>query len=211
MSEPVAPPAKASLPIGYMRDAQGRLVPVELVRPEHLIEDQLVHKLHRDASALSEQLRAFRENGFSEIEAHLDLLAEKFKAERGGQRGNLTLSTFDGSLRVQVAVGDRLELGPELQAAKALVDKCIHAWSKGASVELKAIVNDAFDVDKSGKLNVDRILALRRLSIEDPTWLKAMEAISAAIRVVSTKRYLRLYAAGRDGKLSQVPLDLASV
>ena len=129
----------------------------------------------------------------------------------GGGRGNLTLDTFDGELLVLVSVGDQLDFGPELQIAKQLIDGCIHRWSEGASVNLQAIVNDAFDVDKKGKLNVGRILALRRINIVEADWLKAMDAISAATRVVRSKRYLRLYRKRGDLEKEQVPLDLASV
>ena len=196
---------------GYLSDAQGRLVPIELVKPEHLLEDDLVRALHEKALVISEQLRLFREESVADILALLDILAEKYGTQRGGHRGNLTLNTYDGALRVQLATGDQIELGPELQSAKDLVDSCIRRWSEGASVQLKAIVDLAFDVDKKGKLNTDRILGLRRLDIQDPEWQRAMVAIGDAVRVISSKRYLRLYKRkGDDQKHSQVPLDVAS-
>lgn len=201
----------AAVPDGYLRDPRGRLVPAALVKPEQLAEDALVRELHGRAILLSEQLRKFREAAFADIEALLELLAEKYGVTLGGGRGNLTLDTFDGELLVLVSVGDQLDFGPELQIAKQLIDGCIHRWSEGASVNLQAIVNDAFDVDKKGKLNVGRILALRRINIVEADWLKAMDAISAATRVVRSKRYLRLYRKRGDLEKEQVPLDLASV
>jgi hypothetical protein len=45
----------------YLKDAQGRLVPIELVKPEHLLEDDLVRALHAKAIVISEQLRLFRD------------------------------------------------------------------------------------------------------------------------------------------------------
>lgn len=204
----ISPPA---VPDGYMRDARGRLVPSALVKPEQLLEDALVRAVHDKAAKLSEALRVFREATFGDVEALLAILAEKYGVELGGDRGNLTLDTFDGDLILQVSIGDQLDLGPELQVAKQLIDACIHRWSKGASIELQAIVNDAFDVDKKGKLNVGRILALRRMSIDDEDWKKAMDAIGNATRIVRSKRYLRLYSKAGDKAKTQVPLDLASV
>jgi len=196
---------------GFMPDAKGRLVPVALVKEEHLLEDQLVREVHEKASALSARLSEFRLTTTAEILALVELLGEKYGAKRGGQHGNITLTTFDGKLRVMMAVSDQLELGPELQIAKDLVDACIRRWSEGASVELKAFVDGAFDVDKKGKLNTERILALRRLAIDEPDWLKAMEAIGDSVRVTSSKRYLRIYTRGAvDDKYVQVPLDIAS-
>ena len=196
---------------GYMSDAQGRLVPVALVKPEHFLEDDLVRTLHTRAVELSAQLHKFREDAVTEILTFMDLLAEKYNTTRGGQRGNLTLNTYDGMLRIQLAINDQVELGPELQSAKELVDSCINRWSEGARPELKAIVEDAFDVDKKGKLNTDRILSLRRLNIDDEEWLRAMVVISDAVRVVSSKRYLRLYSRKKhDEPYTQVALDIAS-
>jgi hypothetical protein len=196
---------------GYMADAKGRLVPTNLVKPEHRLEDELVRTLHAGAVRLSEKIRHFREKTTADILAFMDLLSEQYGAQRGGPRGNLTLTTFDGTLRVQLATNDQLEFGPELQVAKELVDACIKRWSEGATTELMAIVDDAFNVDQKGKLNTDRILALRRLAITDPEWALAMTAISDAIRVISTKRYLRFYSRGApDEKFVQVPLDIAS-
>lgn len=194
-----------------MLDAKARLVPVRLVKPEHLLEDALVRAVHAEAAGLSDKLRVFRDRATGDILALTDLLAEKYSAQRGGQRGNLTLATFDGTLRVQLATNDQLELGPELQIAKDLVNSCIRRWSEGASVELKALVDGAFDVDQKGKLNTDRILALRRLAIDEPEWVAAMAAISDAVRVISTKRYLRIYSRGAaNEKFVQVPLDISS-
>ena len=200
------------VPPDYMQDSSGRLVPLANVKPADLLEDELVGKTFVAALLLSRALREFREKTFGQVQALLDLLAQSHGLEKGGAKGNLTLSSYNGNLRLQVAIGDSLTFGPELQIAKQLVDKCITAWSEGANANLRVIVNDAFAVDKEGKLNVDRILGLRRLDIADETWKQAMEAISNAVRVVSSKRYLRLYRrAGADQDFVQLPLDLARV
>jgi hypothetical protein len=207
---PTAPAAKP-IPDGYVVDAKARLVPVALVKAEHLLEDELVRAVHAAAAKLSDALREFRMASTADVLAFMDLLAEKYSTRRGGERGNLTLTTYDGTLRLQLATNDQLELGPELVSAKELIDTCIRRWSEGADVKLVAIVDDAFNVDQKGKLNIDRILGLRRLAIEDTEWAAAMLAIGDAVRVISTKRYLRVYSRGAvDEKFAQVALDIAS-
>jgi len=204
--------AAATIPPGYMADARGRLVPATMVRPEELLEDGVVRAQFARAVEASEGLRAFRDEALAEIGAFLDLLADRYKAPRGGAKGNVTLATYDGLLRIQLAVSDQLTFGPELQVAKTLVDECIRAWSAGADDKLCAIVNDAFAVDKQGKLNVGRILELRRLNIDDEAWKRAMGAIGDAIRVAQSKQYIRFYRRDKpDARMEQVPLDLASV
>ena len=189
-SNPDAPPA---VPEGYARDAQGRLVPLSKVRAEDQLEDALVRGLIAGADELREFMGGFREKAFAEISALQGLLAEKFKTKLGGQKGNLQLTSFDGTLRVLVAVGDSLTFGPKLQVAKALIDECLVEWTEGGNDNVRALITDAFDVRKEGKLPVDRILSLRRLDIPDERWKLAMDAISEAIKVESSKSYIRFY------------------
>lgn len=207
-----APLPAPSVPEGYLRDSAGRLVPVANVKPEHLLEDRLVRELDEKARAVSARLEGLKAEAFAEIEAFIELLGQKYGASAGGAKGNLTLNSYDGSLRLQVAIGDHLSFGPELQVAKNLIDDCLNAWSQGANPHIRTIVNDAFDVGKEGKLRMDRILGLRRLEIDEPMWRRAMDAISDAIRVTQSKRYVRFYRRPRaDQDYVQVPLDLARV
>jgi len=96
--------------------------------------------------------------------------------------------------------------------AKQLVDECIHDWSDDAAPELKALVNDAFQVDKKGNVDTKRILSLRKFDIQDPRWLKAMEAISDSLTVVGSRTYIRVYERIDDtDRWQQIPLDIAGV
>ena len=204
--------ARDGFPQEHMLDSQGRMVPLANVRAQDLLEDELVRQLHRKARELAMLLAQFKASGFDQVDGFLALLAQNHDTTMGGVKGNISLSSYDGNLRVQVAIGNSLTFGPELQVAKQLVDQCIRAWSQGANANLSAIVNDAFDVDQEGKLNVERILALRRLEIDDPVWKQAMEAISGSVRVARSKRYLRFYRRYTAGRAhEQVKLDLASV
>ncbi len=198
-------------PAGYMRDAKGSLVPVTKIKPEHLLEDELCNRLARGALALRETLHTWREVAFGEVDGLLDILRTEYQAPLGGAKGNVKLSSYDGLIRVEVAVQDSIEFGPALAAAKSLIDQCITRWVDGANDNLRVIVNDAFSVDKTGRLAVDRILGLRRLSIDDLEWKRAMEAISDAVRVVSSKRYIRFYRrATVEAPWEAIPLTLSA-
>lgn len=195
-----------------MIDNKGRHVPIQHVKPEHKLEDELVLKAIARAQELSESLRVFREATFSDLRGFLDLLAQEYQVRRGGQKGNVTLTSFDGTKKVTIAVAEFLSFGPELHAAKALIDECLVDWSEGAGTELQTIVTDAFRVNKEGKLDVDAILGLRRHAFADPRWSRAMEAISAAIRVSSSKEYVRFHVrSAPDQAWKQIPLDIAGL
>ena len=197
-------------PDDYMKDSAGRLVPRANVKPEDLLQDELVKKLFERARAIRELMRQFREDADSDIRAFLDLLAEQYGAKKGGAKGNLTLSTYDGCERVTIAISDTITFGPELQIAKELVDSCLTRWTEGGNANIRAVVTDAFDVGKEGKLNVSKILGLRRLSIDDEEWKRAMQAITDAVKVNASRSYIRFHErASADSAFVQVPLDIA--
>jgi len=177
----------------FMADAGGRLVPVDLVKPEHRLEDDTVRKIVGHALDLSAQISRFRGHTFDDIGSFVDLLAEKYGGKRGGKKGNVTLSSYDGTQKVVIQVQDQLSFGPELQVAKELVDACITAWSDGASDELVALVAHAFQVDKEGRINRAALFQLRRLDIRDEQWRAAMDALGEAIRVIGSREYVRIY------------------
>ncbi len=200
------------IPEGYMQDAQGNLVPEAKVKPEHLLEDELVRRLAGSAQAIRNTLTAFKEAALSEADAFRAVVAEKYGANKGGAKGNMTLRSFDGSLEMQVAVSETLSFGPELQAAKELIDDCVERWSEGANDNIRALINHAFQVNKEGRIDTGRVLGLRRLDINDDEWHHAMEAISDAVRVTSSKTYIRFYEVDTKTGLRQpIPLDLAAV
>ncbi|MEN3964722.1 DUF3164 family protein, partial [Enterobacter hormaechei] len=105
----------------------------------------------------------FKRRAFDECYAWLDLVAEKYGRTRGGAKGNVTFSSFDGAQQITIRVQETLTFGPELQIAKDLIDECVTEWSEGANANLRAIISDAFQVDKEGQLNTGRILSLRRV------------------------------------------------
>ncbi len=194
----------------HMHDAKGGLVPVELVKPQHKLEDEVVRKIMGYAIALSDQVARFKEHTFEDIGGFEALLAQEYDAKVGGEKGNKTLMSFDGLFKVTVQVADNIVFGPELQIAKALVDECLNEWSEGARDEIRAIVTRAFNTDKEGQINRSEIFMLLRLEIEDARWQRAMKAIRDAMRVVGSKTYVRCYRRETfDGPWQAVSIDLA--
>ncbi|MEW5682992.1 MAG: DUF3164 family protein [Pseudomonadota bacterium] len=201
-----------TIPAGYWKDAKGSLIPVDKVKPVDQARDALVKELVAKSEALSAQLAAFKQTAFADIAAFVQLSAEQYDANIGGKKGNVTLYSFDGQYKIVRAINETISFDERLQAAKALIDECLKDWTTNASSELKAIVNGAFDADKQGNISTTRVLALRRLDIKDPRWLKAMTAIGEAIQVVGSKAYVRVYQRiGDTDQYQQIPLDLAAV
>lgn len=200
-----------SVPEGYMKDRKGRLVPVSQVSAYDLEMDAFVRARVAEAKEKSQMMALFKQASFNDCYAWMDLASEKHGRKPGGIKGNVTFTTFDGSQQIRIAVQDRLTFGPELQVAKDMIDECLKTWSEGADEKLLTIITDAFDVDKEGKLNTGRIISLRQLAIDDALWQQAMEALNKALVVSVTSTYINFREQDENGKLVNIPLDIAGV
>lgn len=196
--------------VEYLADAKGALVPVSLIKPQHLLEDEMVRKVMGYAIALSEQIRRFKEHTFDDLGAFEALLLQEYGCTVGGAKGNKTLTSHDGLFKITVQVADNIVFGSELQIAKGLIDECLNEWAQGSRDEIRAIVTRAFNTDKAGQINRSEIFMLLRLEITDPRWLQAMRAIRDAMRVEGSKTYVRCYRRENCASAWQaVTIDLA--
>ena len=185
--------------------------PDELVKPIDKERDELVRSFVALAEEHSMAMKRFKRMVFDDVGAFISLSAEKYGVRIGGAKGNVTLFTYDGSYKMQLAVQEHIRFDERIHAAKALIDECLHDWSEGAKPELKALIDNAFEVDKEGNLSTAKILSLRRVEIADKRWNQAMEAISDSVQVVGSKDYIRFYQRDADGKYQPISLDMASV
>lgn len=192
-----------------MINAQGHIVPIDKVKPIDLARDDLVKEIVAKARDTSKTLSAFKDATFADIAAFVQLSAEQYGAKLGGNKGNVTLMSYDGRYKIVRAIQERMAFDERLQAAKSLVDECIADWSQGSSAEIRVLITRAFDVDKDGNVDVGRILALRRVEITDERWQRAMTALSEAVFVVGSKSYIRVYERDDKGEYKSIPLDVA--
>ncbi|MBI4928158.1 MAG: DUF3164 family protein [Anaerolineae bacterium] len=195
----------------YWKDSKGRLVPISMVSEIDQQRDQLVREVADAAKNLRESMQRYKLQAMGDVQAFVDLSAERYGVKLGGQKGNTTLVSFDGKYKIQVAITEHLSFDERLQAAKKLVDECLTDWTGDSRDEIKTIVLDAFQVDKEGRINTGRILGLRRLPIDDERWLRAMAAIADSMQVVGSKTYLRIYERDALGKYQPITLDLAAL
>jgi Protein of unknown function (DUF3164) len=203
-------PSKKTIPEGYRENARGDLVHEDSIAAVDLVRDQLVQEIVEKAKKMRGELARLKTEIFGDIEAFVDLSAERYGVAMGGTKGNVTLSSFDGRFRIVRANADEVMFDERLQAAKALIDECVIEWGRESHKALVTLINDVFRTDKKGELKASRILGLRRHDIQDPRWLRAMDAISDAVQIVGSRSYVRVYErVGKTEAYVQVPLDIA--
>lgn len=196
----------------YLPDAKGNLAPIESVKVTDLLMDEVVRKVVGYAQPLSAEVARFKQHSFDDVDSFVALLAQDYGSNLGGKKGNLTLTTIDGLMKVEVAVADLIVFGPELQIAKDLFDVCVLEWSAGSHDNIRALINKAFRTDKKGQVNRNELQSLMRTEINgDERWNRAVDAIRDSMRVIGSKRYVRVFTReDPDGQWTPVVLNVAS-
>lgn len=201
------------LPGNFRVNAKGHWVPETEVKDIDKLRDDTVQAIVRHAQGVQMQLKAFKTQAFADIGTFMQLSAEQYDVKWGGEKGNVSLISYDGKYKVLLAVADRIAFGEQIHIAKQLVDECIHAWSDGSNSKIQALIEHAFQIDKQGRINTARVLSLLSLKIEgDEKWERAMEALKDSIQTVSSSKYIRLYErVGQSDQYEQISLDIGAI
>ena len=196
------------IPAGYVQDARGNLVKKSNVKPLDLRRDVLVRRLYKKAKEVAGLVESLKREAQGEIEALIGEGSKEHGVRLGGKKGNVQLTSYDGSIRVLRARAESITFSEQLEVARSLVHECLQDYSKGASKNLKALVENAFQIDDKGNVSVTRVLALRRVQIDDEKWQKAMHIIAESMQVVASKEYIRFYERKEDGEYELMPLSI---
>ncbi len=204
--------APTTLPEGYWENAQGALVPEANIKEIDKLRDQTVRRIWALAEQLHQEMQKFKAQAFTDVAAFVQISADQYGAKIGGTKGNVQLLTFDGRLKIQRNIAERITFDERLQAAKHLIDECLKEWTADGRDEIKAIISSAFNVDKKGEISTTKILGLKRIEINHPKWIEAMQAITDSIGIAGSKSYLRFYKRNDEtGEYVPMSLDLATI
>lgn len=203
---------KIDIPHGYWENGRGEFVPETSVKPLDKLRDGFVRGLFAKAKEQHDQMAMLKRHLIEEIDAFLELSFDEYGEKPRSVKGNLTYYCFDKRLKIEVAVGEQITFDERIQIAKEKIDRCIRKWGDGAHPALMTLINEAFQVDHTGKISSSRVLGLRKHNIDDIDWREAMDAISDARDVRVTKRYIRFYERNdATGEYRHVSLDMASI
>jgi len=200
-----------SVPEGYRMNALGNLVRIENIKQIDLLRDELVVEMAKKAQELQTLIAEHKAWAMGEINAFVELSANEYGKTLGGKKGNVTLHSFDGEIRIQRSKADVRHFDERIQVAKELIDECIHSWSDGANPNLMTMVDMAFKVNKQGNIDVNQVLTLGRLDIQDDNWEQAMKAARDAIQVTGSAPYLRFYRRNSSEEYSPIVLEFSKL
>ncbi len=200
------------IPSGYLRNAVGHLVPESSVREQDKLRDQVATELVAMAEALNNELAAFKSKALADIADLVAIAAERYGVTLGGEKGNVSVVSFDGEYKVIRSYANRISFTEEMLAAKTLVLECVKSWTDGANAHLVEVVHRMLSPGRNGQIRTADVLEMLRWEINDENWKRAMQAVKDSILVSGTAVYVRFYkrVAGTD-QYQAIPLDLAAV
>ena len=199
---------------GFWINKSGEARHPDLIPVDEKLKDELLEELLNKAKEKQQILAEFKKEAYEDINSYYELLLQKYNMDKKPKtiRGNFTIENFSGTKKVSVTVSDSIKFDEKLTIAKMKIDEYLHEITQNASPDLKTLVLKAFEVDKKGDVNVQKIMALKSYEIEHPTWLEAMKIIDDATQVVSSKSYIRFYEReGLESSYKQVSLDFSKV
>lgn len=202
------------IPAGYALDSRGRLVPKGRIQEIDNLRDQTINKIVDAAKSISLQISEFKPAAMSDVVAFAQISVNRYEVPVGGEKGNITLTTFDGLRKVVLSRPDVLTFNEGIIAAKALLDEAAADWAKGAqgAENLGLLIDKAFAVNKAGKIDAHEVLSLRKLNIKDERWDRAMAVIVDSITISGKRAYVRVYERDSfDAEWRPIPLDIASL
>ncbi len=175
---------------GEWLNRNGRFVQPSTINKAMKKRDKVVCKIMKRTEALNVKMAEHKAWVKAEIEAYMTWLKAHADVTDVETKGNMTLSDYANLQAVEISVNDIIVFDERLNLAKGIIDKCLRKWTGESNVNIKAIVDEAFNVDKKGSVNKMMIMRLLGIEIKDADWVKAMNMIRESIAIGGTRKYL---------------------
>lgn len=200
------------IPDGYMKNSRGDLVKTENIKPIDLLKDQAAKELAQQAIDIHMSLIKFKRMALDDIQELIKTAAEKYDLKLGGDKGNITIPTFDGRYKIQRTFADQISFGLELEAAKELFLRYLDEVTAGTNGEIRALIDGAFRTTNKGALRTSDLLRLLKYDIKHPNWVQACEALKDSISVDGKAVYVTVHERINDSDhYRPIPLSIAAV
>ena len=195
----------------HMRNAIGQDVPVHMVKEVDKMREALVRDIANAFLEVSGKLSALKKRATDDLEAFLAISAQRFGTDLGGKKGNVTIYSYDGKIKIVRNIQDSIVFDEGLAAARELIDQYLDSLMQGVPGEVRKLIDRAFRPNSAGRISTSAVLGLRSLDINDERWITAMHAIEESIKVVNSKAYIRVFIRDDKGNWQPVKVDFAAL
>lgn len=193
---------------------KGEEVHPDLVPHEDKLKTELVRRMIGRVERGQKILMSFKQSVIRDIEDYMEMMREKYHLDpmAKSKHGNITLESYDGLMKVQIAIQQHISFDEKLNLAKEKLDEYLKEITAEASADIKTLITKVFDVDKKGNVNAKMVMGLKTYKITHPKWIEAMDIIDEAVEIVGSKSYIRFYKRESvDKKWENISLDFAAL
>ncbi|MBM9400352.1 DUF3164 family protein [Gluconacetobacter azotocaptans] len=198
---------------GTVITASGSEYPRARVQPHLLLAHDFTNQLVDAAGALRDLMAEQKAGMQATIDQYERSVLALYGGRASGRRGGLSITTRDELRKVDVTVADYRCVTGAVVAAQALVNEVLDDLTEGISQDIRTLLTQAFVRDeRTGRINVDRLLQLRRVNLDHPKWPDAQRAIADSIDTRGSKTHIRFYEReSRDKEWRQIPLQFSAL
>lgn len=197
----------------YWHDEQGNRRPRKFISKMEKTQENEIGKILRKAEKLSDQLTKFKSEMIEGCDLIVEMFSKREKIDTENWKGNLTLMSFDRSVKVELNANAKIEFDDlSIKACKGLLDEFLSENIDAKNAFISEIVTDAFSTSR-GKLDTKKVLSLLKYEskIPDPKFQEAMRFLKDSVRNVGSRNYYRVSVKDSEGAWKQVKLDFSSI
>lgn len=197
---------------GLWKDETGRDIPIDYISKTVRLKERGAWKIYKEAVRINHDLSFFK----SEVNKLCDEVYEAIMKEMNvntDSKGNFTWFNFDRSIKIEVAISERIEFDDlTIKACKEKLNEFLDKNLDSKSEFVKDLVTDAFSTSR-GKLDTKKVMSLikYRTKITHPLFQDAINLISEAIRRPDSKKYFRVFYRIQNGSYELLDLNFSSI
>jgi hypothetical protein len=195
------------------QDENGTAIPTNRLTILEKQAEKNTYKLLKGAQSLNAQLVKFKEEVATLCDSIYEASLEETKTKGKDRKGNFTFFNFNRSIKVEVAISERIEFDDlTIQACQEKLNELIDQGTKEVDSFLKGIIMDAFS-KSNGSLDAKKVIGLKKhkTRTKNPLYHEAMELLDQSIRRPESKRYFRIFLKNEEGKYENIDLNFSSI
>lgn len=194
-------------------DESGTHIPYNRTTKAERLHERSSARLLKEAQKVNKYLVNFKELVRELSEEAFDAFMEE-KTTNRVTKGNFTWYNFNRSIKIEVSVNEPIVFDDlTITAAKDKFDQFLDQNVESKNAFVKEMITDAFETQRSGKMDVKQVMGLARYEakIKDALFSEAVKLINEAVRRPRSKTYFRVWLLDDAGQYQNIELNLSSI
>lgn len=198
------------------KDETGLEIPANRITRSEKLKETKLEALARKARKLNEQLTAFKVEFADAADEIFEAVLQENGIKKTDHKGNFLVKTFDGGIKAEVDVNERIEFDDTLiAAAKEHFDIFLNTGTGGVDEMIRELIMDAFN-NSRGRLDAKKVTSLLKYrsridKAKYPSFHSAIDCIEKSMSRPSSKRYFRISERDSEGKYIAIDLNFSSI